>query len=147
IADDGSGPETAALIERMRAETGLALQHVWQEDDGFRKCRILNKAILAARHDYLVFSDGDCIPRADFLTVHAARAEPGYYLSGSYFKLPMETSEAITREDIQGGDCFRLDWLREHGLKGYRKTLRLAAGPRLASFLNRFTPTPCNLKG
>lgn len=147
IADDGSGPETAALIERMRAETGLALQHVWQEDDGFRKCRILNKAILAARHDYLVFSDGDCIPRADFLTVHAARAEPGYYLSGSYFKLPMETSKAISREDILSGDCFRLDWLRAHGLRARRKSLRIAAGPRLARFLNRFTPTPCNLKG
>lgn len=147
IADDGSGPETAALIERMRAETGLALQHVWQEDDGFRKCRILNKAILAARHDYLVFSDGDCIPRGDFLAVHAARAEPGYYLSGSYFKLPMETSRVISREDIQSGDCFRLDWLRDHGLKARRKTLRIAAGPLLARFLNRFTPTPCNLKG
>lgn len=147
IADDGSGPETAALIERMRSETGLALRHVWQEDDGFRKCRILNQAILEARCDYLVFSDGDCIPRADFLAVHAQRAEPGYYLSGSYFKLPMATSEAIAREDIQSGDCFRLDWLRKHGLKGYRKTLRLAAGPRLAGFLNRFTTTPCNLKG
>lgn len=147
IADDGSGPETAALIERMRAETGLTLQHVWQEDEGFRKCRILNKAILAARHDYLVFSDGDCIPRADFLAVHAARAEPGYYLSGSYFKLPMETSKVISRKDIQSGDCFRLDWLREHGLKARRKTLRIAAGPLLARILNRFTPTPCNLKG
>ena len=88
IADDGSSPETADRIRALRRETGLDLVHLWQPDEGFQKCRVLNKAIVTARHDYLVFSDGDCIPRADFLAVHAARAQPGYYLSGSYYKLP-----------------------------------------------------------
>ena len=70
VADDGSGPETAERIERLRAETGLTIRHVWQEDEGFRKSAILNRAIEAAEGDYLVFSDGDCIPRADFLATH-----------------------------------------------------------------------------
>lgn len=112
IADDGSGAETASLITRMRRETGLNLRHVWQRDAGFRKCRILNKAVLHAQGDYLVFSDGDCIPRADFLAVHAARAQRGYWLSGGYYKLPMPTSEAIQPGDIRSGRCFDLDWLR-----------------------------------
>ncbi|MDX5328696.1 MAG: glycosyltransferase, partial [Marinobacter sp.] len=46
IADDGSKDETRQLIDRMRDETGLTITHVWQEDDGFQKCRILNKAVL-----------------------------------------------------------------------------------------------------
>ena len=66
IADDGSTAETRELVDRMRADTGLTIKHVWQEDDGFRKCRILNKAVLEADADYLVFTDGDCIPRNDF---------------------------------------------------------------------------------
>ncbi len=147
IADDGSDATTRQLIERMRLETGLQLTHVWQPDKGFRKCRILNKAILATAHDYLVFSDGDCIPRRDFLQVHADEARPGCFLSGSYFKLPMSASEAITQADIASGDCFRLDWLRQHGLRGWRKTTKLRAGPLMAQWLNRLTTTRCNLKG
>src|SRR5690606_970312 len=42
IGDDGSTRETTELIERLRAGTRLDIQHVWQRDDGFRKCRILN---------------------------------------------------------------------------------------------------------
>jgi glycosyltransferase involved in cell wall biosynthesis len=147
IADDGSSPETADRIRALRRETGLDLVHLWQADEGFQKCRVLNKAIVTARHDYLVFSDGDCIPRADFLAVHAARAQPGYYLSGSYYKLPMHTSEAIGLDDIRTQRCFQIDWLRAHGLPTSRKNLKVIAGPRLARFLNATTPTRCNLKG
>lgn len=147
LADDGSRPDTADAIRALRHDTGLDIVHLWQPDEGFQKCRILNKAILAARHEYLVFSDGDCIPRADFLAVHAARAAPGHYLSGSYYKLPMTTSEAITVDDIRSQRCFDLGWLRAHGLPAGRKNLKVMAGPKLARFLNATTPTRCNLKG
>lgn len=147
IADDGSSAETAALITRLRRETGLRLRHVWQRDNGFRKCRILNKAVLQAEGDYLLFSDGDCIPRNDFVAVHAARAESGHWLAGSYYKLPMSTSEAITAQDIVSGDCFNLEWLRAHGLPSSHKTLKITAGPGLARWLNRLTPARCDFKG
>lgn len=147
IADDGSGPETGALLERLRPQSPVPIHHVWQRDDGFRKCRILNKAVLHATAPYLLFSDGDCIPRADFLHAHLRCAEPGYFLSGSYYKLPMSTSEAISREDIESGCCFDKYWLYRHGLPRWRKTLKISAGPRLAPLLNRLTPAQCNLKG
>lgn len=147
IADDGSSPETAGLISRLAPELGLDVQHVWHEDDGFRKCRILNKATLHAKYDYLVFTDGDCIPRADFLAVHANRARPGCYLSGGYYKLPLATSRAITREDIETGRCFDWHWLRAHGLPRSAKRSKIAAGPTQAKWLNRLTPTSCNFKG
>jgi len=147
LADDGSGPETAALVRRLRTESGLALTHVWQEDRGFRKCRILNKAILQARSTYLLFSDGDCIPRHDFVATHLRRAERGCFLSGSYYKLPMSTSQAIGLDDIVSGRCFEPAWLRRHGLPPLRSTLKIAASPRLAPLLNLLTPAKCNLKG
>ena len=61
IADDGSGEETRMLIERYKKL--LPIKHVWHEDDGFRKTVILNKAIVAATADYLVFTDQDCVPK------------------------------------------------------------------------------------
>lgn len=147
IADDGSTEETATLIESMRQKTSLTLRHIWHPDDGFRKCRILNKAILNARHDYVVFSDGDCIPRSDFLSVHAHEAKPGCFLSGGYHKLPMQTSEAIGKDDILTGRCFQVDWLKKHGLATSYKNSKLIATPRQARWLNRLTPTACNFKG
>lgn len=147
IADDGSTDTTAERIERLRSETGMRIQHVWQEDDGFRKSRILNKAVLASEAEYLVFTDGDCIPRIDFLAEHLRHAAPGYYLSGSYCKLPMATSQAIGKDDILSGRCFDIDWLRAHGLTRNRKNIKLAAPPRSAPWLNRLTTTRCNFKG
>src|SRR5690606_11434645 len=59
IADDGSTQATAEMLERMRVATGLDIKHVWHEDEGFRKCRILNLALVQATGDYTIFSDGD----------------------------------------------------------------------------------------
>lgn len=150
VADDGSDETTRELVDRVRpafAARAIPVRHVWQQDRGFRKCRILNKAILAAEHDYIVFTDGDCILRRDFLEVHARRRERGFFLSGSYYKLPMTTSETITREDVHAGRCFERDWLRAHGLPRDASRLKLGERPAWAPMLNRLTPAACNLKG
>ena len=70
IADDGSKEATKTLIDRLRNEIDIPIIHVWQEDNGFQKSQILNKSILASTSDYLIFTDGDCIPREDFVDVH-----------------------------------------------------------------------------
>ncbi len=141
VADDGSGPETAERIERLRAETGLTIRHVWQEDEGFRKSAILNRAIEAAEGDYLVFSDGDSIPRADFLATHMCLARTGRYLSGGYFKLPRALSEAITRDDVQAGRPFDVAWLDARGVERTKAHLLLTASPLWAAVLNRVSTT------
>ena len=116
IADDGSGPETAAVIDGFRSETGLRPVHVWHPDDGFRKTEILNRALLTATGDYIIFADGDCIPRDDFVESHARLAEPKRFLSGGAVALTMAVSERITREDIVTGRFATLGWLRAHGV-------------------------------
>ena len=79
VADDGSGREVAATVERFRDR--LELQHVWQPNEGFRKARALNLAALSARGEYLLFLDGDCIPRQGFLTAIQRARTPGWFLS------------------------------------------------------------------
>ncbi|OAV44896.1 glycosyltransferase family 2 protein [Lewinella sp. 4G2] len=147
VADDGSDDRTAKLIERMRAELPYSLSHVWHEDDGFRKTVILNEAIRHARGGYFVFTDGDCIPRADFLRQHVDRREPGRFLSGGYFKLPKAISESIAREHITTQQCFDVGWLRKQGLPNSFKTNKLTSGPTKASVLNRITPTGATWNG
>lgn len=141
IADDGSGDETAKAVDRLREETSISIKHVWHEDDGFRKCTILNRAIDACTGDYLLFSDGDCVPRGDFLEQHASAARPGKFLSGGYFKLPMSISQLMTRNDIESGDAFTVSWLRDAGWNPNHRILRLVAGGRIANLLNHLTTT------
>jgi glycosyltransferase involved in cell wall biosynthesis len=128
IADDGSREEIRAHIARLRTETGLLIHHIWHEDEGYRRQTILNKAILEAQTPYLIFTDGDCIPRRDFLSVHVKYAEKGRFLSGGYCKLPMQLSKLITREDIIGQRSFNFQWLHRHGLRGSSQRRKLTAG-------------------
>ena len=64
VADDGSGPDTAAVVERWQQTFGDRLRHVWQPDEGWRQGRNRNLGALEARGDYLVFLDGDCLVRS-----------------------------------------------------------------------------------
>lgn len=147
VADDGSGHETRELIDRMRRETGMRIQHVWHEDEGFRKCEILNKGIIKAQGEYLVFSDGDCIPRNDFLHEHVKHATPGVYLTGSCIRLPSVTSELITRDNILSGQCFDWNWLVANGLPTTHKNLKLKPHKRWSWMLNRLAIARTNFTG
>lgn len=141
VADDGSGPETAGVIRRVCAESGLEAVHVWHEDRGFRKSEIVNRAIEAAGGDTLMFTDGDTIPRSDLVEAHLRLARPGRYLGGGYVKLPAAVSDAITVDDVRQGRFAELGWLRARGWRPGRRALRLLRSPRAAALLDRVTPT------
>lgn len=83
IADDGSKPDTALLIEKFRPDFPVPLIHVWQEDLGFRKSLILNQAIKSTSGAYIVQVDGDVILNRDFIADHASVAEKGFFVRGT----------------------------------------------------------------
>lgn len=145
IADDGSGPDTARLIESYADR--LPLKHVWHEDAGFRKTEILNRAIEASTADYLIFTDQDCVPRHDFVATHARYARKGRYLSGGYFKLPMTISKTVDMPLIASGECFSLKWLTDHGLRTNMKCLKLVKNECIRRFLNHITPARASWNG
>lgn len=147
VADDGSDERTREMLERMAQHLTFPLRHVWQADIGFRKCRIVNQGIVATRADYILVTDGDCIPRRDFLTTHLRMRKPGYFLSGGAVRLPMELSKAIGKEDILAGRCFDRNWLREHGMKGSFRNNKLTDSARWAAFLNAVTPAGATWNG
>jgi glycosyltransferase involved in cell wall biosynthesis len=67
VADDGSGSETEETVDRWRPVFGNRLAHAWQPDEGFRLAGVRNLGASSARGSYLVFIDGDCIPRRHFV--------------------------------------------------------------------------------
>jgi glycosyltransferase involved in cell wall biosynthesis len=124
VADDGSGPEIAELIRRYSPGMRWPALHVWHEDQGFRKTVIANKAVAAARADYLVFIDGDCILHRRFLESHFRHRARGVALAGRRVTLDRHITEKITNDDVASGrlekpwfwwnHCERSE--RKHGL-------------------------------
>ncbi|WP_293294306.1 glycosyltransferase family 2 protein [Allomuricauda sp.] len=147
IADDGSGPKTKELLDEMSENVFYNIIHVWQEDDGFQKSRILNKAIEACNAEYIIMTDGDCIPREDFVEVHYINKEPGYFISGGYYMLPMNISKLITLEDIEKQNCFNIHWLKEKGIPKTFKNNKLTASGLVSKLLNTITPTNASWNG
>ncbi|HEX9172594.1 MAG TPA: glycosyltransferase family 2 protein [Telluria sp.] len=95
VADDGSGSATQECVAALQARAPVPLRHVWQPDQGFRLSLARNRGILAARGDYLVFLDGDCIPRRDYIAQHRRLAERGFMVTGSRILLGRETTEQV----------------------------------------------------
>lgn len=83
IADDGSTEDTKAIIDKYKSVFSIPVHHIWQEDKGFRKSHILNKAIARAKGDYIIQVDGDCIMHPSFVEDHLSLAHVNTYLFGS----------------------------------------------------------------
>ncbi len=82
IADDGSREETRQLINQWAKGFPNHCIHLWQENRGFRKANILNKAIAGAKSHYLVFLDGDTVPHPEFVRDHNQLAEKNTFVQG-----------------------------------------------------------------
>jgi glycosyltransferase involved in cell wall biosynthesis len=100
VADDGSGPATREAVERWRVKLGDRVEHVWQPDVGFRVAAARNRGALATRAGFLVFLDGDCVPRRHFVRAMRAAAQPGWFVSANRLKLPRELTERVLRDAI-----------------------------------------------
>lgn len=148
VADDGSTCDTKDVITSFQGKFENPINHVWHEDIGFRKTIILNKAVVQAQSDYLIFTDGDCIPRADFVETHLKFRKRGYFLSGGCIRMPMDLSEKISSEDISSLNAFDLKWLWKNGLQKQLQNLKLLATDwRIAGLLNVTTATTPSWNG
>jgi len=132
IADDGSGPATAALVEQWKPKLGVPLSRVWHEQRGFRAAEIRNRALRASRGDYCVFLDGDCLARPDFVAVHRSLAERGWFVTGNRALMTQTLTEAALRRHLDVEQWRVTDWIGQRfkgGLNRLAPVLRLPLGP------------------
>jgi glycosyltransferase involved in cell wall biosynthesis len=147
IADDGSSKDTKNIIGYFKDNTSLDIKHIWHQDEGFQKSVILNKAIQASKSDYLIFSDGDCIPNQSFIQTHIDLAEKDYFLSGGHFPLSSSVSNLITEDIILSQKCFNKGFLISHGQILSKNYLKLLQTNLSSKFLDIITPTRSTFNG
>ena len=111
VADDGSRPATAELVGRWQSVFPGRLEHVWQEDDGHRKSRILNLAAERARGEYIAFLDGDSVPRRRFSAAVRRAAIPGWFVASKRLHMSASLSRRVIDERRPVWRWSALRWL------------------------------------
>ncbi len=122
VADDGSTDDTKEVIQSFQGAP-FELRHCWQEDKGFRKSAVLNRAIAHVTTPIVIFLDGDCIPLRDFVRDHLRLQQDRCVVAGPRVLL----DQALTNRVENKGEPYPLS---------------LAAALRLwlLGRLNRVTP-------
>ena len=149
VADDGSTSDTRELVEHQARRAPFMLRHVWQEDRGFRAGAARNRALAATRAEYIIFSDGDCVPPPDFVGQHQMLAEPGYFLSGNRVLLGERLTTSVTACRAPLHDWRARQWIAAWVRRDVNRILPLLRLPDLG--LRKLSPSQwkgvktCNL--
>lgn len=98
IADDGSQLETQKVIEKYQKNSlKNRIRHIWHEDQGYRKAKILNQAIRESTGKWIIFTDTDLLLHPQFIEDHL-QFEKNYGLfMGRRVDLNFKTSSWIQK--------------------------------------------------
>ena len=134
VADDGSRPDTGAMIRELAARAPLPIHHCWQEDKGFRLARSRNRAIARARGEYIVLIDGDIILERHFIADHLRAARPGYFVQGTRVLLNQWlTTRVLSQGYLNASFC-------SQGVENRKNCLRSTILSRFFSLPSRRLP-------
>ena len=97
ISEDGKDENMQRFISEYPFENDY--QHLTQEDLGWRKNKALNNAIKAAKADWMIFIDGDCVLHPRFIEHHVKLADEKYILAGKRIKLNPRLSDLLSSDN------------------------------------------------
>jgi glycosyltransferase involved in cell wall biosynthesis len=129
IADDGSGNEVRQVVEACARAAPFPVTHLWHEDRGFRATVMRNRGLAATRAEYLIFTDGDCVPPRDFVAQHRRLAEAGYFLSGNRILLSQDLTARVLRGKLPLHTWGARDWLAAWARRDINRWLPLTRLP------------------
>lgn len=95
LAEDAEDSETIAFINNKKKEVSFNITHLSQPDNGFRKNAILNKAIAHAKHETIVFIDGDCVPHKEFIKEYLKSVKPFQAYCGRRVMLSQQITDEL----------------------------------------------------
>jgi glycosyltransferase involved in cell wall biosynthesis len=149
VADDGSTRETRDVVEAYARDAPHPVRHVWQEDEGFRAGAARNRALAQTGAEYVIFTDGDCVPPPFFVSRHLALARPGYFLAGNRMLLTEDFTREVLHKRIPVHRWRASEWLTAWVRRDVNRALPLAHLPdwsfRIASPRRWAGVKTCNL--
>lgn len=129
VADDGSKEDTAEVVQQFSQRAPFRLTHVWHEDRGFRAAAIRNRAVASSGADYIVFTDGDCVPSRHFVRVHKQLAEQGYFLGANRVLLSAGLTNRVLSQQVSIHTWRVFDWILSWSKREVNRVLPLMELP------------------
>ena len=137
------------VIETLKPNLSCPIKHVWQNDHGFRASRVRNKGVLQSKGDYLIFLDGDCLPRRDFIENHVNISEQGWFVRGNRIMMTKKLTHQVLKNKQQINQWSLLAWVKQRiqgGIKRILPILHLKRFPfRKSKSTKWFGVKTCNL--
>lgn len=137
ISDDGSRTDVVTKIKQLIDKYPFPIQHVWHEDKGWRKNIILNKSIQAAKAEYLLFIDADCVPHKHFVKEHFNNQVNFTVLTGRRVNLSASITKNLNEKKIVGGYLECTGLIKSFFLKAFGKGSHVENGVYVSSKLIR----------
>lgn len=100
VADDGSGRETAQVVQDILGSSSLRWCHVRHDDSGIRQARIKNLGVKHSKGTYLIFIDHDVMLHPEFAADHLYMARPGVFLQGKRCFLPEDYTKRLFKSGV-----------------------------------------------
>lgn len=93
VSEDGESEEMKSFLGGYSFP--WRWQHLTQPDIGWRKNRALNRAILSAHAEQLIFIDGDCVLHPRFVEMHVRHFAPDAILTGKRVMLSKPLAQRV----------------------------------------------------
>lgn len=100
IADDGSNVANRAQSESFCEKSPVPIKYIHHEDHGFRAGTIRNNAVAQSAGEYLIFLDGDCVVRQNFVSRHRRLAACGRFVPGNRVLLSQGFTQDVISQRI-----------------------------------------------
>ncbi len=97
VSEDGESQDVAQEVSTAKTLFPDII-HLTQPDKGFLKNRALNRAVLAAPTEHMIFIDGDCIPHPHFIEGHLAYAKERIVNCGRRVELGRKFSTLVRKQ-------------------------------------------------
>lgn len=108
LSEDDFNLQTQEFLVTEASNYHFQIKHLFQQEDkGFRKNMMLNRSIMVAKSEKIVFIDGDCIPHRHFAQAYIEHIQDGYIASGRSVML----GEKFTQTLKSSKDLGLLKWL------------------------------------
>ncbi len=135
-------PRIAVIVSTYNRPDALRSVLVSLNDQRYREFEVFvaddgsgddTRSVVEAYHaEYLVFIDGDCAVRPDYMLRHARLAERGFYVKGSRVNLSEGLSARVLREQLPIHLWPNREWYslwRQGEINRFAPVLRVPLGP------------------
>ncbi len=138
VADDASPPPSYEVAMNWQPKLPH-LRYFQALDAGAGKTAVLNTSIAAAKGEYLVLLDGDCVPHARLIGDHSDLAEEGFWVQGRRCFVRQRHFMDFSIEKTPA-----LQWMFDGRITGWHKGLRLPF-PIVKRNMGKSDITGCNM--